>query len=291
MTDRKLYRIRRPSITKVAVVARGAAGHKFHLLKQDETAAQIVAPLLKAQDSSWTVAYSVVAEPGHVEGGGIDADGKVAKDASGATIADVWERDEIRAAAHSFAANGGLTTNGHFSDERYGHWCESYLAPVDHVVNGQAVKEGSWVLAFAPTREGRAAIDAGELTGFSVEGDAVREPVLHSAPGDDELLEVLAAVVVAKGIGSTVPEPLGTGALWNTPGLKLPAGIGHMARDMMQSKPGMTRSHAIATAVAAVKQGCATGRFGNATLKPETRAKACKVAAEWEAAKAKARAT
>lgn len=96
---------------------------------------------------------------------------------------------------------------------------------------------------------------------------------------------------VAKGIGSKTPEPLGAGPLWNTPGLHLPAGIGHMARDMMQGKPTMTRQQAIATAVAAVKQGCAVGKFGNTTLRPATRAKACRLAAEWEAAKARARAT
>ncbi|MGW0681808.1 phage minor head protein [Streptomyces sp. NPDC002754] len=51
---------------------------------------------------------------------------------------------------------------------------------------------------------------------------------------------------------------------------------------------GMTQSHAIASAVNTVKRWC---RGGGGNVKPDTRAKACAAVADWERAKAQARAT
>lgn len=455
-----VYRVKRPIIRKVAVVKRPANGRAL-MLKEDGPGVEIVAPILKAA-GDWRVAYAVIAEPGAQEGGGITGDGNVAKGADGLPIIDTWDADSIREACHSFARNGAQMTAGHFTDDKAGSFVENFVAPADMMIEGHPVKAGSWVIGLDPSAETRAAIDSGELAGFSVEGDAVRELVAH-ADADDDLLEVLAVLaktfdpakhprapagtsaggkfaagsgttttskqakfqaaaaadgkraafwaarvrslsaakggktkqakaaraklkqarmaarikrahearvarhkrqhdsrvrrhdrkraarlraqvraqvkgqkaqiatvkrtaaaqkrsataakratkqvqvatgksatkakvraaatrkLMAKGIGSSVQEPIGTGNLWNTPGLNLPPGIQHIAQRLIAK--GVPKDRAIATAVAAIKQGCATGKFGNATLKPETRAQACKVAAEWEAAKAKARAS
>lgn len=66
---------------------------------------------------------------------------------------------------------------------------------------------------------------------------------------------------------------------------QLPAYIQHIANDLHQEQ-GMPLERAIPTAIAAVKRWAAGG--GN--VKPETRAKAAKAVAEWEALKAKSRA-
>ena len=59
-------------------------------------------------------------------------------------------------------------------------------------------------------------------------------------------------------------------------------------------RKGMTKSHAIATAVNVVKKMCATGDLnypGKQNANAGSRAQACKAVAEWEAKKAKAKAT
>jgi len=184
-----LYRIRDPEITKVALVERPASGHHWHLFKSAvaKTApadGQIIPP-----SGDWKIAYTVVAAPGHIEGGGITVDGGVAKGEDGKPIADVWDREAIRQAAHSFARNGGLTTDAHFvtdsAGSKLGRWAESYVAPVDHEIEGYSIKEGSWVLGIEPTPEGRQAIEAGKLGGVSVEGPARRELIAHSEASDE----------------------------------------------------------------------------------------------------------
>lgn len=173
-----LHRIRSANVRSVAIVPKPASGHTRHLFKsagERGGSVTVAAPLIKA-GAHWTTAYAVVAEPGHVEAGGIDRSGRVVKTADGQPIADVWTAEAIRQAAHSFAQAGGLTTDGHWSDEPYGHWVESWIAPADVRIGSRLVKSGSWLLGLRPTDEGRRRIDAGELTGVSVEGVAVREP-------------------------------------------------------------------------------------------------------------------
>lgn len=457
-----LYAVRRPDIKKVAVVPRPANGRRM-ILKEDGTdRVEIVAPILKA-DGDWAVAYAVIAEPGTPEGGGITADGQVAKGDDGQPISDVWDAESIRAACHSFARNGAKMTAGHFTDETAGSFVENFIAPADMILAGHPVKAGSWVLGLDPSVEMRAAINAGTMTGFSVEGDAVRELVAHSKP--DAELELFVALAkawdeakhprapagtsaggkfasgqsgaskppanakqkgylaaaaqakkradywagviralnaskasgkakkaklaaakkahaqavaaqkahagrvrrhaaqhqarltrhsrqhmarlkaqaraksaanraklsagkkttatanrsqaqskalalvaakarakastraavrqaatdrvqarLAKGIGQTTQEPTGTKPLWGRPGAHLPVGIQVIATELISK--GMPKDRAIATAIAAVKQGCATGKFGAVTLTPAKRAQACKAASEWEALKA-----
>lgn len=53
---------------------------------------------------------------------------------------------------------------------------ESYIAPVDFLLGSQQVKKGSWVLASKVlNNELWDAIEKGEISGYSMEGTAVRE--------------------------------------------------------------------------------------------------------------------
>lgn len=87
-------------------------------------------------------------------------------------------------------------------------------------------------------------------------------------------------------VKASTHEKVGPGPLWKTPGLQLPAYIQHIANDLRE-KRGLPTSQAIATAVAACRRWAAGG--GN--VDANTRAAARKALAEWEAAKARARAT
>ena len=88
---------------------------------------------------------------------------------------------------------------------------------------------------------------------------------------------------------STVHSPLGKPGgpgLFKTKGLQLPAYIQNIAKALIRDH-GFTESHAIATAISRVKVWAA----GGGGVSPEVKAAAAKAVAEWEAAKARARAT
>jgi DNA adenine methylase len=54
---------------------------------------------------------------------------------------------------------------------------ESYLAPADFELNGQQVKQGTWMMAVKVLDDALwQAVKSGELTGFSIGGSAVRRP-------------------------------------------------------------------------------------------------------------------
>lgn len=79
-------------------------------------------------------------------------------------------------------------------------------------------------------------------------------------------------------------SPLGPGDLWKTPGLKLPDFVREVAHALIRN--GMSREHAIATAISTIKRWAA----GEGKANTKTRARARAAVAEWEAAKAAARA-
>ncbi|MGI8903625.1 MAG: XkdF-like putative serine protease domain-containing protein [Solirubrobacteraceae bacterium] len=182
---KRLYKLSGVNVRSLSVVPRGANRQVWALLKQRQQLERVV-PILKA-NGSWQTAYIVVAAPGAVEDGGLGASG----------IEDTWSAQEIRKAAHSFARNGSLTTAGHFG-QPFGKVVESYIATCDQRIGGQLVKAGSWVLGFQPSTEGRKAIESGQLTGVSIEGSGIREPVLKAATPTHALLEGV-------GLGATLP--------------------------------------------------------------------------------------
>lgn len=91
---------------------------------------------------------------------------------------DIYSAEEIEKAAHGFMAeyrNVGLMhrklVNGKVSI------VESYLAPADFSVGKQKVKKGAWVMGTIVTDDDLwKSVKAGELTGYSIGGSAIRTP-------------------------------------------------------------------------------------------------------------------
>ncbi len=92
---------------------------------------------------------------------------------------DVVSKEEIRKAAHEYMefyrGTGLMHRERLFGGARI---LESYLAPQDLVINGENVKEGSWLMGWRLVSDALwADAKSGKLTGFSIQGSAVREPV------------------------------------------------------------------------------------------------------------------
>lgn len=91
---------------------------------------------------------------------------------------DTYDAATIRAAAHGFMQfyrNVGLQHTAYVTGKI--EILESYLAPVDMVIDGQTVKAGTWLmgLRFVDPKLW-AQVKSGELTGLSIGGTAIREP-------------------------------------------------------------------------------------------------------------------
>ena len=166
------FKLRNVTVDCLAVVREGANRKRFFLRKAEDVdeGALLTLPanqrLVKNKD--WSAVYCVVAEPGAVESGGLNAP----------DVEDEWaDADEIRKAAHSLLRNGGLVTKLHESLDPYGTLVESAVALGDISVDGEQIKKGSWYVAIEPSDEGKQAIEKGEFTGVSLEGHGTREAV------------------------------------------------------------------------------------------------------------------
>jgi hypothetical protein len=132
-------------------------------------------PLLKAADE-WSAFYCVVAEPGAEEDPGLTGD----RDS-----VDTWaDEDEIRKAAHRLLKNGAYVNAQHDLPAEAGcSIVESAVALTDlELAEGASIKKGSWYVAIEPTDEFRKAVDAGEITGVSLEGTGLRVPLDKADP-------------------------------------------------------------------------------------------------------------
>lgn len=92
-----------------------------------------------------------------------------------------------------------------------------------------------------------------------------------------------ALVAISPGGRSADASPLGKGALFATPGLKLPTYVREVANALIRS--GHAKSSAIALAVASIKRWAR----GGDNVRPQVQAAAVKALAEWELAKSTAR--
>lgn len=92
---------------------------------------------------------------------------------------DTYDAPTIRATAHRYMErfqNIGLMHKGLVNDKV--KILESFLAPVDMEIDGQAVRKGSWMLGARVLDDTLwSAVKQGEITGFSIGGNAVRKPV------------------------------------------------------------------------------------------------------------------
>jgi len=82
--------------------------------------------------------------------------------------------DEIRKAAWSFMESDQIYKINH-DEEGDIHVLESYIAPVDFETEGQKIKAGTWLLGSRVMNEETwEQIEKGELTGYSMAGEAFR---------------------------------------------------------------------------------------------------------------------
>ncbi len=87
--------------------------------------------------------------------------------------------EEIRQAAYTFMESGQIYKINHDKGASI-HVLESFIAPVDYEVEGEQVKKGSWLLGSRVLDDDIwEKIEKGELTGYSMAGEALRveEPV------------------------------------------------------------------------------------------------------------------
>jgi len=88
-------------------------------------------------------------------------------------ITDVWEHITKRG-LNDMHVNTPM-------DENLGTIVECYVAPCDFQIGGETVRKGTWLLGVQWSPEYFAKIEAGERTGFSMEGRAVRIEVREDA--------------------------------------------------------------------------------------------------------------
>ena len=110
------------------------------------------------------------------------------------TDGDFATENEIRKAAFHFMQNIQRFRVNHKGDDAKVKVLESYIAPVDLVINKQSVKKGSWVLtARILSKKLWTAIKNGDINSFSMAGQAMKKsdeddfPSLAMTQGGDLL--------------------------------------------------------------------------------------------------------
>lgn len=109
-------------------------------------------------DDERQVVYGVVYEP-HV----VDAQG------------DYADEDAILDAAHAYMLGGAVVKLDHAEETDQATVVESYIAPVDFELGGEAVRAGSWVMAVkVADAELWGRVRGGEYEGYSFGGEVLR---------------------------------------------------------------------------------------------------------------------
>lgn len=164
----KLSAVRAHALT---ICKRGANGQSIFLRKADGptlTLPAVTHRLVKAAED-WSTAYCVVASPDAEEAGGIGAE----------EVIDTWESDtEIAKAAHAFLRDRAFVNKAHDEMEAEGcHIVENAVALADFGVGDTTIKKGSWYVGVELDEDARAAVEAGDITGVSIEGTGTRTEI------------------------------------------------------------------------------------------------------------------
>lgn len=91
---------------------------------------------------------------------------------------DIYSEDEIRRAAHTFMSDYRTLGLQHKSaiGER-ARLLECYVAPCNLEIGGEAIKKGTWLMGWRVADDDLwQSVRKGDLTGFSIGGEAVRRP-------------------------------------------------------------------------------------------------------------------
>lgn len=169
--------------TAITICKQGANRQRIMLKKAapEPTVLLTERRLLKSTAEEWSTFYCVVAEPGAEEDPGMTGD---------QDSVDVWDDpDEIRKAAHRLLKNAAYVNAKHDDPAAEGAAIvESAVALNDFDVvaadGGEAVtvKKGSWYVGIELPDELRKQVDAGEVTGISLEGSGIRVPLEKADP-------------------------------------------------------------------------------------------------------------
>jgi site-specific DNA-adenine methylase len=90
---------------------------------------------------------------------------------------DIYSADEVRTAAHKFMAEFQNIGIQHTELAKQVRILESFLAPADFSVGERVIKAGTWLLAVRVLSDALwKDVKAGDFTGFSIGGSAIRRP-------------------------------------------------------------------------------------------------------------------
>jgi hypothetical protein len=119
------------------------------------------------KDDSQQLVYGVVLSPGIIDSQG-----------------DVVDEQEIQKAAHDYLVASRASDVQHsevtlgFGGRPVADVVESYVAPRDMDVHGKKVIKGAWVIGMhVNDPDVWRRVEKGELTGYSIGGSAIREPI------------------------------------------------------------------------------------------------------------------
>ncbi|MFY0127870.1 XkdF-like putative serine protease domain-containing protein [Bacillus cytotoxicus] len=150
------YELRNANISYVSLVAKGANGRQFAIMKSESTKQPNISkqvPILKTEEEKQLVT-GVVYEP-------------LVEDSHG----DMMTAEEIEKAAYTFMENYQHIDKQHDEIAGKGTVVENWIAKSDMTVGDQEVKAGTWLMTVrvddADTWE---EIKKGEVTGFSMGG-------------------------------------------------------------------------------------------------------------------------
>ena len=89
---------------------------------------------------------------------------------------DIYSEDEVRKACHNFNQHSMAANLLHLVDTDTFSIVESYIAPVDMVLNDKVIKSGSWMCTIqVHSDEVWSDVKNGNLTGVSISGIAKTE--------------------------------------------------------------------------------------------------------------------
>jgi hypothetical protein len=158
--EKKKRRLKDIEVDFVSLVKRPATGKSFFLWKsRDKLQEDVVetkkamVSLIKGNSEAKRILYGVVYSPDEVD---------KQDDFMGAEL--------IEKAAHDFIINYRNIDHEHDFMEGKGVVVESYIAPMDMLINEDSISKGSWVLAVKVTPEMWDEFSKGNITGFSLAG-------------------------------------------------------------------------------------------------------------------------
>lgn len=174
-------------ITHVSYVDKAANQKQFFIVKSEKQPDfQKEVRILAKEADEQKLVYGIVYEPDTVDAHG-----------------DFMTAAEIEKAAHGFLKDARQIDKQHDFQGGVGEVVESYVAPADFEMNGETIKKGSWVLVTKASEEVWEQIKKGEITGYSMAGNAEtiekqEKPVSQEKTDEKGLFNLLKNFFVGK---------------------------------------------------------------------------------------------